>query len=315
MSEPDYRLDLDRTQPETLREQARRAIEAAIRSARPGFRLGERLTILRLARLNPLHRNTLAHAMDDLVRMGYLRRLPNRGFDVVERTPDRPARLTRHMLSLIEVAERNGLLTCSQVIRRETGLRRAGALKGPLARVAADLDLHPGDQVGVLARTRLMRRNSHEAWKVVAIEQSVLPTALVPDFLETARQEIAASGDFSVYRTLRRTFPHDEFFKAHYEISLTPLPGSLRAYWTSPNPPMNVLTVTYCSQGPVELTNTWFDAGQAVLLAGSLDVEMKAGRTPARSTARSLQELEPPRYRSRIGRPESIRNRRLGQVG
>src|SRR3990172_2185219 len=116
---PDYRLGLDRRRAQTLREQARRAIVRAIRARRPGFLLGQRLTTLALARANPIHRNTLTHAMNDLVRLGYLRRIPNHGFEVVERTPDRPALLTRHMLSLSEVAQRSGLQARSTLVPQE----------------------------------------------------------------------------------------------------------------------------------------------------------------------------------------------------
>jgi len=94
-----YRLGLDRRRSQTLREQARLAVIRAIRARRPGFRLGQRLTTLALARANPIHRNTLTHAMNDLVRLGYLRRIPKHGFEVVERTPDRPALLTVHPLA------------------------------------------------------------------------------------------------------------------------------------------------------------------------------------------------------------------------
>jgi len=61
----------------------------------------------------------------------------------------------------------------------------------------------------------------------VAIEQSFIPVSRVPGFLEAAMTQIAREKDFSVYRQLRRTFPDEEFFKAHYEISLTPLPERL----------------------------------------------------------------------------------------
>jgi DNA-binding GntR family transcriptional regulator len=275
MPQPDYSLDLDRRRPETLREQARQAIEAAIRARRPGFLVGDRLTTLELARRNPIHRNTLVHAMDDLVRKGYLRRLPNKGFEIVDHAPERPDLLTRHMLSLIDVAERNRLETRSTLIPGECGYRQARDLAGPLARLRQDLDLGSRDTVAVLSRSRQMRRPGQRRWLVVAIEQSFVPAKLVPDFLEAGLRDIRESRDFSVYRYLRRAFPNDEFFKALYEISLTPLPDSLAAYWGSPNPPMNVLTVTYGSQGPIELTRTWYDATRAVLLAGSLDVRVR----------------------------------------
>jgi len=275
MPHPDYSLDLDRRRLETLREQARHAIEEAIRQERPGFRVGERLTTLELSRRNPIHRNTLIHAMGDLVRLGFLRRRPNRGFEIVERAPERPALLTRHMLSLTEVAERRQLETCSKVIPEECGHRRTRDLKGALARVRQDLSLDAGDVVAVLSRTRLMRKPRQPDWQLVAIEQSFTPAALLPGFLEAGMREIEETGDFSVYRTLRRSFPHDEFFNTHYEISLSPLPQALAPYWRSPNPPMNVLSVTYGSQGPVEFAQTWFDSTRAVLVAGSLDVHVR----------------------------------------
>ncbi|MCJ7706979.1 MAG: UTRA domain-containing protein, partial [Anaerolineales bacterium] len=260
MPQPDYSLDLDRRRLETLREQARHAIEEAIRQERSGFLVGERLTTLELSRRNPIHRNTLIHAMGDLVRLGFLRRLPNRGFEIVEAAPERPALLTRHMLSLTEVAEGNQLETCSKVIPAECGHRRARDLSGTLARIREDLALAPRDVVTVLSRTRLMRKPSQRDWQLVAIEQSFTPAALLPGFLEAGLREIEETGDFSVYRTLRRAFPNDEFFRAHYEISLSPLPQALAPYWRSPNPPMNVLSVTYGSQGPVEFAQTWFDS-------------------------------------------------------
>jgi DNA-binding GntR family transcriptional regulator len=274
MSQPDFSLELDRRRPETLRQQACRAIEEAIRQERPGFQVGDRLTTLELSRRNPIHRNTLIHAMGDLVRLGFLRRLPNRGFEIVENAPERPALLTRHMLSLTEVAHRHRLETCSKVIPEECGHRHGRDLRGGLARVREDLSLRAGDGVAVLTRTRLMRRPRQRDWQLVAIEQSFTPARLLPGFLETGLQEIESTGDFSVYRTLRRTFPNDEFFKAHYEISLSPLPRALAPYWRSPNPPMNVLSVTYGTQGAIEFAKTWFDSTRAILVAGSLDVRV-----------------------------------------
>jgi len=275
MPQPDFSLDLDRRRAQTLREQARHAIEAAIRRGRAGFRLGDRLTTLELSRRNPIHRNTLIHAMGDLVRLGYLRRLPNRGFEIVEAAPERPALLTRHMLSLTEVAEGNALETCSKVIPEECGHRQAQELNGSLRRVREDLGLSPRDLISVLSRTRLMRKPRQRQWHLVAIEQSFTPVALLPGFLETGLREIEETGDFSVYRTLRRAFPNDEFFRAHYEISLSPLPEALAPHWRSPNPPMNVLSVTYGTQGPIEFAQTWFDSTRAVLVAGSLDVRVR----------------------------------------
>jgi DNA-binding GntR family transcriptional regulator len=277
MPDPDYTLDLDRSRPQTIREQARQAIVEAIRAGRPGFCAGERLTTLALAGHNPIHRNTLTAVMDDLVRLGFLRRLPNRGFEVVRPAAERPAQLTRQILSLSEVAERNGYDSRSELIAGECGLRTAGELTGPLARVRDDLVLAAGDAVDVLARCRLMKARGAHRWDLVAIEQSFIPTCRVVGFVEAARQQIESEGDFSVYRQLRRSLPNEEFFKAHYEISLAPLPAALAAHWAPPAPLMCVVAITYCSQGPVELTRTWFDTSRAVLLAGSLEVRLQAG--------------------------------------
>jgi DNA-binding GntR family transcriptional regulator len=269
-----YRLGLDRRRPETLREQARRAIVRAIRARRAGFGLGQRLTTLALARANPIHRNTLTHAMNDLVRLGYLRRIPNHGFEIVERTPDRPDLLTRHVLSLSEVAERSRLQSRSTLVGRACGESRAEDLPPRLRRARSELGLRPGDRVWILTRCRWVRPASGRRWALAAVEQSLLPKALAPEFLPIAVREIHQRGDFSLYRYLRRTYPGDEFFKAQYEISLGGLPRELAACWTSPSPPMNVLNVTYGSQGALEFTQTWFDPRRAVLLAGSLDVRV-----------------------------------------
>ena len=277
MATPDYGLDLDRSQPQTLREQARQAIERAIRSGRAGFRAGDRLSTLELARQNAIHRNTLAAVMADLVRLGYLRRLPNKGFEVVDPAPERPPLLTRHILSLTEVAERSGVETRSELIAAECGMRRAADLAGHLARVPRDLALAPGDPVAVLARRRFMKARGADRWDIVAIEQSFIPAGRVPGFLEAAVRAIEAEGRFSVYRQLRRTFPNDDFFKAHYEISLAPLPEALAAAWLPADrglPPMCVVAITYCAEGPVEFTRTWFDTRRAVLVAGSLEVRL-----------------------------------------
>jgi hypothetical protein len=37
---------------------------------------------------------------------------------------------------------------------------------------------------------------------------------------------------------------------------------------------LSVVSITYCSLGPVEMTRTWFDASHTVLWAGSLDVQL-----------------------------------------
>ncbi len=275
MSSPDYTLDLDRSRSKTIRDQAREAIAKAIRTARAGFRVGDRLTALELARHNAIHRNTLTHVMDELVRQGFLRRLPNKGFEVIHPAPERPALLTQHILSLTEVAQRSDLDSRSQAIPEECGIRKARELAGPLARVRTDLTLAAGDAVSVLARCRLLKRRGARRWRMVTIEQSFIPAARVPGFLDAAMQQIEREGDFSVYRQLRRTFPNEEFFKAHYEISLLPLPQALAAYWKpSPCPLACVVAITYCSQGPVELTRTWFDSSRAVLLAGSLELRL-----------------------------------------
>jgi DNA-binding GntR family transcriptional regulator len=275
MPSPNYALDLDRGRHKTMREQAREAIVEAIRTERAGFHVGDRLTTLELARHNAIHRNTLINVMDDLVREGFLRRRPNKGFEIVHPAPERPSLLTRHILSLTEVARRSHVDARSEMIVEECGIRKARELTGPLARVKNDLLLAAGDTVSVLARCRLMKSRLARQWGMVAIEQSFIPTARVPGFLEAARQQIEREGDFSVYRQLRRTFPNEEFFKAHYEISLLPVPETLAAHWTSsPCPLMCVVAITYCSQGPVELTRTWFDSSRAVLLASSLEVKL-----------------------------------------
>lgn len=271
----DYRLGLEPGRAETLRSQAFRAIEAAIGAGRSGFRLGDRLTIVGLARRNLIHRNTLAGVMDDLVLRGYLRRLPNKGFEVVDRSPDRPAMLTRHVLSLSEVAQRNGLESRSQMIPDRCKRLRPRQLRGASARVRQELALAGRAQVEVLCRRREMRASARQPWAVVAIEQTYVPTEWVPGFLQAARESIERSGDFSVFDHLRHAFPKDEFFKAIYEISANPLPEELAPFWTSPTPPIHVLNVSYGARGPLELTHTWFDTQRAVLLAGSLDVRVR----------------------------------------
>jgi DNA-binding GntR family transcriptional regulator len=269
-----YRLGLDRRRPPTLREQARRAIIRAIRARRAGFRLGQRLTTLALARVNPIHRNTLTHAMNDLVRLGYLRRIPNHGFEIVERTPDRPALLTRHVLSLSEVAQRSGVQSRSTLVARECGERRAAELPPRLRRAQTELGLRGSERVWLLTRCRWVRPTSQRRWVLAAVEQSVLPQGLMPGFLPAAQAAIQLQGDFSLYRYLRQAFPGDEFFKAQYEISQETLPEALASCWVSPVPPVKVLNVTYGSQGALEFTQTWFDPRRAVLLAGSLDVRV-----------------------------------------
>lgn len=273
ISNPNYTLDLDRSRSKTIRDQACEAIAQAIRAERAGFRVGERLTALELARHNAIHRNTLINVMNELVRQGFLRRLPNKGFEVIHPAPERPALLTQHIFSLTEEAQRSGFDSSSQAIPEECGARKARELAGPLARVRTELALDAGEEVAVLARCRLLKRRGARRWGRVAIEQSFIPAGRVPNFLDAAMQQIEREGDFSVYRQLRRTFPTEEFFKAHYEISLLPLPQALAAYWTpSPYPPTCVIAITFCSLGPVEFTRTWFDPSRVVLLAGSLEV-------------------------------------------
>lgn len=270
---PDESLGLDRSRLEPLREQARAALEQAIREGRPGFRPGERLSASGLARRNPIHRNTLAAALGDLVRQGYLRRLPNRGFAVADPSPGRPAQLTRHLLSLTEVAARSGLETRSALLPDLCGSRRAGALRGLLAQAPAALGLGREARVELLTRSRWMRA-AGARWTQVAIEQSVFPAARLPGLLEAARRALARGEDFSTYHFLRQAFPHDEFFNALYEISLQPLPPALARHWRSAASAMAVRTVTFGSAGPLECTLAWFDPARAVLVASALDVRV-----------------------------------------
>jgi DNA-binding GntR family transcriptional regulator len=275
MTIPNYALDLDRSLSQTMREQARDAIIAAIRAARPGFCVGDHLTNQELSRQNGIHRNTLAAAIDDLVRLGFLRRLPNKGFEVVQLSPERPQLLTRHILSLSDVAQRDNIDSRSQLIAAETGYRKASDLVGDFARVNQDLALAPEDSISILARLRLTRRHDETDWHTVSIEQSFFPTALTAGLLENALQQIEDEGDLSIHRQLRRIFPTEDFFKAHYEISLCPLPANLAVCWSGPASSLiSVVSITYCSKGPVEMTRTWFDANQAILTAGSLDVKL-----------------------------------------
>lgn len=275
MSSPNYFLDLERSLPQTMRDQAREAIIAAIRAGRPGFCVGDHLTNQELARQNAIHRNTLAAVIDDLVRLGFLRRLPNKGFEIVQVSPERPSMLTQHILSLSDVAQRDDIELRSQLIAAETGYRQARDLVGDFSRVNQDLGLSPDDTVSVLARCRLVRRHNEVDWKMVSVEQSFFPTALTPGLLENALQQIQEQGDPSIHRLLRRIFPNEDFFKAHYEISLFPLLRNLAQCWQGSTASLiSVVSIAYCSQGPVEMTRTWFDASQAVLTAGSLDVKL-----------------------------------------
>jgi DNA-binding GntR family transcriptional regulator len=275
MTIPNYFLDLDRSLPQTMHEQAVDAIIAAIQSERAGFCVGDRLITQELSRQNSIHRNTLSNVMSELVRLGYFRRLPNKGFEVVQLAPERPSLLTRHILSLTEVAQRDDIDSKSQIIAAETGVRAVSDLQGNLTRVSRDLVLDAQDRVSVLTRCRLMKQHNAADWDMVAIEQSFISTTLVPDLLENTVEQIQQEGDSSVYRQLHRIFPNEDFFKAHYEISLSPLPKNLAANWMGKtNCLIAVVSITYCSQGPVEMTYTWFDASKATLTAGSLDVKL-----------------------------------------
>jgi DNA-binding GntR family transcriptional regulator len=275
MDNPNYILDLNRSLPQTMREQACNAIIAAIRSKRPGFCMGDKLTNQELSRQNAIHRNTLASVTSELVRLGFLRRLPNKGFEVVQQDPERPSLLTRHILSLTEVAQRDQIASRSQLIPNETGTRRISDLTLELARVSRDMNLTDQDTVSVLTRCRLMKKHEATTWEMVAIEQSFFSTTLVPNLLDNTVQQIQEEGDASVYRLLNRIFPNEDFIKAHYEISLAPLPQTLAKSWVgSTDHLISVLSITFCSQGPVEMTRTWFDASKAVLTAGSLDVKL-----------------------------------------
>ena len=272
---PNYTLGLDRSLAKTMRDQAREAIITAIQEGRPGFGIGDHLTNQELSRQNNIHRNTLAAVIDDLVRLGFLRRLPNKGFEIVQAAPERPSLLTRHILSLSDIAQRDGIELRSQLIEAETGQLQAKQLSAEFARVKQDLALGSEDTISALARCRWTRRKNSAEWNLVSIEQSYFPTALTPGLLENARQQIAEHGDLSIHRELRRIFPTEDFFKAYYEISLLPLPENLATSWQGPtNSLISVVSITYCSKGAVEMTHTWFDASQAILTASSLDIKL-----------------------------------------
>jgi hypothetical protein len=137
------------------------------------------------------------------------------------------------------------------------------------------MGLTGNDTISVLTRCRFMKKKEAPEWDMVAVEQSYFSTALVPTLLDSAVQQIKEEGDSSFYRLLRRIFPNEEFFKAHYEISLSPVPQSLEKSWVGATDRLiSVVSITYCSQGAVEMTRTWFDASKAVLTAGSLDVKL-----------------------------------------
>lgn len=275
MPAPNFVLDLDRNLPQTMHEQARDAIIAAIRSGRAGFCVGDKLINQELSRQNPIHRNTLAAVMSELVRMGYLRRLPNKGFEIVQQEPERPTLLTRHILSLSEVAERDHVDCRSLLVEEETGIKRIREMTECADKICKNMGLSGNDTVSVLTRCRLMKRNEAVEWDMVAVEQSYFSTALVPTLLNSAIQQIKEEGDSSFYRLLRRIFPNEEFFKAHYEISLSPVPKTLEKSWVGNTDRLiSVVSITYCSQGAVEMTRTWFDASKATLTAGSLDVKL-----------------------------------------
>jgi DNA-binding GntR family transcriptional regulator len=272
---PSYILDLDRNLSQTMHEQACNAIITAIRTRRPGFCVGDKLINQELARQNPIHRNTLAAVMSQLVRMGYLRRLPNKGFEIAQEDPERPSLLTRHILSLSEVAERDNVDCHSQLIESETGVKKVRDLPECSDRICKNMGLTGNDTISVLTRCRFMKKKEAPEWDMVAVEQSYFSTALVPTLLDSAVQQIKEEGDSSFYRLLRRIFPNEEFFKAHYEISLSPVPQSLEKSWVGATDRLiSVVSITYCSQGAVEMTRTWFDASKAVLTAGSLDVKL-----------------------------------------
>jgi DNA-binding GntR family transcriptional regulator len=275
MADINYILDLDRNQSRTMHEQACDAIISAIRAEREGFRVGDKLITQELSRQNPIHRNTLAAVMSELVRLGYLRRLPNKGFEVVQQEPERPSLLTRHILSLSEVAERDNVDCRSQLVEEECGVRRVADLSIDFIAQAGEISIFNQETVSVLTRSRLMKRKNASQWHMVSIEQSYFSTFLVPTLLFDVIQQIKREDDSSVYRVLRRILPNEEFFKAHYEISLLPLPKTLEKSWVGPtNHLISVVSITFCSQGPVEMTRTWFDASKAVLTAGSLDVKL-----------------------------------------
>jgi DNA-binding GntR family transcriptional regulator len=212
--------------------------------------------------------------MDELVYRGYLRRMPNKGFEIRSRRPERPSRLTRHHLSFFTLAHRHRLLTRSEAIPGACGVFAARQLARANAQLLAGLRPAPDDSVQVLCRLRETRTRPRGPWTVVAVERTAVPTALLPSFLEDALGGIRRRGDFSVLRYLERAFPNDDFFKADYEISLARLPPDLAPYWESPTPPMSVVNVTYGTAGAIECTQTWFDPRRAVLLAGSLDVRV-----------------------------------------
>ncbi len=275
MAIPDYYLDLNRSLPKTIHEQARDAIIAAIQSNRSGFCVGDRLITQELSRQNPIHRNTLSDVMSDLVQQGYLRRLPNKGFEIVHPTPDRPSLLTRHILSLSEVAQRDNVDCASRIIAHETGVRKVSDVQPEFSRVSRDLLLKPDDSVSVLTRCRVMKPRTSSQWDMVAIEQTFFSMLLAPNLLDAILPQIQQEGESSIYRHLHRIYPNDEFFKAHYEISLSPLSKNLAPNWTGSHKTLiSVVSITYCSQGPVEMTFTWFDSSKATLTAGSLDVKL-----------------------------------------
>ncbi len=272
---PNFVLDLDRNLPQTMHEQARDAIIAAIHSGRAGFYVGDKLINQELSRQNPIHRNTLAAVMSELVRLGYLRRLPNKGFEIVQQEPGRPTLLTRHILSLSEVAERDHVDCRSLLVEEETGIKRVRDMTECADKIYKNMGLSGNDTVSVLTRCRLMKRKEAVEWDMVAVEQSYFSTALVPTLLDSAIQQINEEGDSSFYRLLRRIFPNEEFFKAHYEISISPVPKTLEKNWVGNSDRLiSVVSITFCSKGAVEMTRTWFDASKATLTAGSLDVKL-----------------------------------------
>ncbi len=172
------------------------------------------------------------------------------------------------------MAERDQIQCRSQLIPDEIGLHKVSDFPADLDRINQDLGLADTDMVSVLARCRLMKKHHESKWEMISIEQSFFSTRLVPKLLAEAIQQIQKEGDASVYRLLHRILPN-ETFQGHYEISLSPLPETLAKSWVgSTDRLISVLSITYCSKGPVELTRTWFDANKATLTAGSLDVKL-----------------------------------------
>jgi hypothetical protein len=173
------------------------------------------------------------------------------------------------------VADREKIDSRSLLVESETGDYQVDQWRGDKNMARLQLGLSGHDRVSVLTRCRQLKKTDEREWKMVAIEQSCFSSSLTPGLLNTAVQQIKENGDTAIYRLLRRIYPNDELFKAHYEISLDPLPAPLAANWSGTTDRLiAVLTVTYCSKGAVEMTRTWFDASKAALTAGTLDVKL-----------------------------------------